>query len=94
MNFLEWLRTQIAMPDMIGDLAKDALNDAHFPNTDDYKILFRYLEGTNAEDALRRAYREWRDHEAAVVRREELARKKVFKRAMTARERKINEGIL
>ena len=66
--FISWLRTQVGRPDAVGDLAHDHLEDEHQRGCDVSADDLRWqLRGSAAaEQALERAFGEWRQtHQGA-----------------------------
>ena len=64
MTFREWLRQQEHRDDPVGDLARDADRDKHFPRRNaKFRTLVRHLEEQwaipPAVEALHRAWEEW-----------------------------------
>ena len=59
--FYRWLRIQVKRDDPIGDLARDASNDKHFPRSaSDYPTLQGHPRACRqARSALAHAFREW-----------------------------------
>jgi uncharacterized protein YozE (UPF0346 family) len=62
-SFYKWLRMHKKSDTAIGDLARDAGKDRHFPRTNKLNLLVRHLETLSACDnairTLYRAHAEW-----------------------------------
>lgn len=43
-TFKKWLSKFESVDLPIGDLARDVSNDSNFPTSEDYRVLYRYLE--------------------------------------------------
>lgn len=66
--FYEWLIARRVRPDPIGDLARDAARDRHFPtNAEALANVLEYLRSRQAGEgalvAARKAWREYNDSE-------------------------------
>ena len=63
-TFSEWLFWQVARPDSVGDLARDAMQDEHRPQSSAYAAWHNHLADLGACSAalrvLREAWNEWR----------------------------------
>lgn len=56
-TFYTWLKQFQDQDDSIGDLSRDASNDADFPRTKNYGILLKHLKISNATDNALNAFK-------------------------------------
>jgi hypothetical protein len=63
LTFGAWLRVQRVRNDVVGDLAKDAASDRHFPRSRHLEVYVAHLRAMSAcpeaLEALRQAWQEW-----------------------------------